>query len=81
VLGAGPKQGLLIGEVPVDGQALHARPLGDRGDRGRERSSLLVQRDRGRDNSVPGLPLALGSRLELELPAFRTRYTTMFTQS
>jgi hypothetical protein len=48
-----------LGEVVVDGQALNAGAAGDVGDGCPGRTDLLVEGDRGGDDSVPGLPLPI----------------------
>jgi len=55
VRGAGQVQRLLVGEVPVDGEAGDAGLLGDSGNGGGGRADGPVQVDRGLDDALAGL--------------------------
>jgi hypothetical protein len=54
--------------VPVDGEALNARPLGDRADGRAHRAQLTMQVDRRVDDALPRLGLAERPLLELVSP-------------
>src|SRR5437667_4349062 len=62
---AGARECRLVGEVTVDGHPPDLRALGDLTHRRGLRSDRLVQLDRGLDDPLPGLVLALGAALEL----------------
>src|SRR5439155_21860389 len=59
----------LVGKVAVDGHPSYLAALGDLARRCRRRPDRLVQLDRGLDDPLPGLVLALGATLELIAPA------------
>jgi hypothetical protein len=59
--GARRVQTSLVGEVPVDGQALHPGALGDGADSRREWSDRQVELDRSFDDPPSRLGLALGA--------------------
>src|SRR5207247_8601746 len=59
----------LVGKVAVDGHPSYPGALGDLAHGCRRRPDPLVQLDRGLDDPLPGLVLALGATLELIAPA------------
>src|SRR5438094_8641486 len=59
----------LVGKVAVDGHPSYLGALGDLAHRCRRRPDRLVQLDRGVDDPLPGLVLALGATLQLIRPA------------
>ncbi len=68
VLGAGPEERAVVGEVRIDGVPLDARPLGDPADRRSRGADARVQIDRGLNDSLPRLRLAPRPLLQLVLP-------------
>ena len=71
--GAGQAERALVREVAVHGVALHARPLGNRADRGPRGANRRMQGDGGVDDALTRLVLALGAPLELVFPSHPAR--------
>src|SRR5207247_2186826 len=65
VSAAGAGERRLVGEVAVDGHPPDLCALGDLAEGGGLRPDRLVQLDRGLDDPLAGLVLALGTALEL----------------
>ena len=59
------RQRPLVGKMTIEGVTLDPRPLRNRAHRGPGRPDRRVERNRGLDNALPGLILALGPFLQL----------------
>ena len=79
---ASGEQGAFVGKVPVDGEPLHPRLLGNSADRRAGRSNGLMQLDGRLHDPAPRLFLPLRPPFELVLTGHTIiQYTSLFAKN